>query len=163
MAVFKRVRTPCVGVCSTGIGDSVCRGCKRYAHEVIDWNAYSQDERYLIVQRLETFLTQVVQLRIDVVDENTLLRQIQHQQINFKREQDPYCWVFDLLKAGASQIDDLGAYGLRLQPDWRRVPLTEVRDQIDRDFYALSCAHYERFIEPGLAQDAMLRAQAERG
>ncbi|HMW48455.1 MAG TPA: DUF1289 domain-containing protein, partial [Cellvibrionaceae bacterium] len=24
-----QVRTPCIGVCSTGIGDVVCRGCKR--------------------------------------------------------------------------------------------------------------------------------------
>lgn len=161
MAVFKRVKTPCIGVCSTGIGDSVCRGCKRFAHEVIDWNAYDQRERWIIVQRLEAFLVQVVKLRIDILDEAQLLRQIQHQQIRFDRDQDPHCWVFQLLRAGASQISDPAIYGLRVKPGWQGTPLTEVRDQIDRDFYELSCAHYERFIEPGLAQDAMQRARSQ--
>jgi len=161
MPVFKRVKTPCIGVCSTGIGDSVCRGCKRFAHEVIDWNAYDQRERLLIVQRLETFLVQVVQLRIEILDEAQLLRQIQHQQIRFNRDQDPHCWVFQLLRAGASQIPDPALFGLRVKPEWQGTPLTEVRDQIDRDYYELSCAHYERFIEPGLAQDVMQRARSQ--
>lgn len=149
MRLFKPVRTPCVGICSTGIGDSVCRGCKRFAHEVIDWNAYSHEQRLIIARRLESFLAQVVQNIIEIVDENLLLQQIKHQQILFKEEQSPYCWVFDLLRAGASQIKDLEVYGLRLQPQWRSASLKEIRDTIDQDFYALSCAHYERYIEPG--------------
>ncbi|WP_226704400.1 DUF1289 domain-containing protein [Microbulbifer elongatus] len=51
MAIYKKVRTPCIGVCSTGIGDNVCRGCKRFAHEVIDWNAYSEEQRRIIAER----------------------------------------------------------------------------------------------------------------
>ena len=58
--IFKPVRTPCVGVCSTGMGSSVCRGCKRFAHEVIDWNAYSEAQRRIIEQRLAGFMAQVV-------------------------------------------------------------------------------------------------------
>ncbi|MEM9624509.1 MAG: DUF1289 domain-containing protein, partial [Pseudomonadota bacterium] len=38
MALTKR--TPCVGICSTTYGDLVCRGCKRFAHEIVQWNAY---------------------------------------------------------------------------------------------------------------------------
>jgi hypothetical protein len=150
MPVFKPVKTPCVGICSTGIGDSVCRGCKRFAHEVIDWNAYTREEKQLIVQRLESFLTQVVQNVVEVVDQRLLLEQIQHQQIRFREEQNPYCWVFDLLRAGATQITDLETYGLRLHFAWRGASLREVRDAIEHDFYALSCAHYERYIAPGL-------------
>lgn len=148
MVLFKPVKTPCVGICSTGIGDSVCRGCKRFAHEVIDWNAYTHEQRLTIAQRLEGFLTQVVQNMIEVVDEKILFEQIKHQQIQFKKEQNPYCWVFDLLRAGSSQIDNLDVYGLRLQPAWRDVSLTKIRDHIDNDFYALSCAYYERYIDP---------------
>ena len=148
MVLFKPVKTPCVGICSTGIGDSVCRGCKRFAHEVIDWNAYTHEQRLTIAQRLEGFLTQVVQNMIEVVDEKLFFEQIKHQQIQFKKEQNPYCWVYDLLRAGSSQIDNLEVYGLRLQPAWRDVPLTKIRDLIDNDFYALSCAYYERYIDP---------------
>lgn len=148
MSLFKPVKTPCVGICSTGIGDSVCRGCKRFAHEVIEWNAYSHEQRLVIAQRLEGFLAMIVQNMIQIHDEKLLLAQIKHQQIGFKPEQNPYCWVFDLLRAGASQIEDLSHYGLSLQPAWKGTPLTLIRDNIDKDFYALSCAHYERYIAP---------------
>lgn len=147
--VFKQVKTPCVGICSTGIGDNVCRGCKRFAHEVIDWNAYSHEQRYSIAQRLETFLAQVVANKVVVENEALLLAQIKHQQIRFREQQSPYCWIFDLLRAGASQIQDLASYGLALQPQWRGVSLLDVKEAIDRDYYTLSCAHYDRYIAPG--------------
>lgn len=152
MPLFKPVKTPCIGVCSTGIGDSVCRGCKRFAYEVIDWNAYTREQKLMIALRLENFLAQVVQNFIEIVDRNLLLHQIRHQQIQFKEEQNPSCWVFDLLRAGASQVTDVEVYGLRLQPACRGLSLREIRDAIDQDFYVLSCAHYERYIEPGMVR-----------
>lgn len=154
--MFKPVRTPCVGICSTGIGDSVCRGCKRFAHEVIDWNSYSHEQRFTIAKRLEMFLAQVVQNKIEVVDQQLLLTQIKHQQIQFKEEQSPYCWVNDLLRAGASQITDLAVYGVRLQPAWQHLSLVEIKDAIDQDYYILSAAHYDRYIAPGQLAEAAL-------
>ncbi len=147
--MFKPIRTPCVGVCSTGIGDEVCRGCKRFAHEVIDWNAYTHSQRVLVAQRLESFLVQVVQSKVEVVDAKLLGDQIRHQQIRFNPDQNPYCWIHDLLCAGASQIDDPGSYGFTLLPAWAMEPLTSIRDAIDADYYTLSCAYYERYIAPG--------------
>jgi predicted Fe-S protein YdhL (DUF1289 family) len=155
MSAFKPVKTPCVGVCSTGIGDSVCRGCKRFAHEVIHWNGYTEAQRRTIATRLEHYLTQVVDNRLEVLDEALLLAQVRHQQIQFNSEQSPQCWVFDLLRAGASQIHSLGAYGIALRPEWQGTPLTVVRDDIDKDFYALSCAYYERYIAPGLPDNLL--------
>ncbi len=35
-------KSPCVGLCSTSLGDLVCRGCLRYAHEITDWNGYAE-------------------------------------------------------------------------------------------------------------------------
>ncbi len=31
-----RPRTPCVGMCSTTYGDLVCRGCRRFSHEIVN-------------------------------------------------------------------------------------------------------------------------------
>ncbi|MGH1373492.1 MAG: DUF1289 domain-containing protein [Cellvibrionaceae bacterium] len=144
--MFKRVRTPCIGVCSTGIGDQVCRGCKRFAHEVVNWNGYSNEQRYVIAQRLEGFLAQVVSHKLLIVDEAQLLAAVKHQQINFKQEQNPYCWLFDLLKAGASQISDLSVYGVRRQPGWEEQSLVDIKVAIDEDYYTLSSAHYDRYF-----------------
>ena len=47
-----RSTTPCLGICSTTYGDDVCKGCKRFVHEIISWPKYSQDERALVNDRL---------------------------------------------------------------------------------------------------------------
>lgn len=47
------MKSPCVGVCSTGLGDDVCRGCGRTLEEIRDWAAMSDDERAEIMQRLK--------------------------------------------------------------------------------------------------------------
>lgn len=127
----------------------MCRGCKRFEHEVIGWNSYNQKQKLIIAERLESYLAKCVEQRFEIVDEQLLLQQIQHQQISFKQEQSPFCWVFDLLRAGASQINDLEEYGLQLYPDLTAPTLTEVCDAIDRDYYALSCAYFDRYIAPG--------------
>ena len=48
-----RTRTPCVGICSTTYGDDVCRGCKRFIHEVINWNSFKPEEKEAVWKRLE--------------------------------------------------------------------------------------------------------------
>lgn len=153
MAVFKPVKTPCVGVCSTGIGDNVCRGCKRFSHEVIHWNAYSEEQRRIIAHRLESYLSQVVANYLLIMDKTLLQLQITHQQIQYKPEQDPYCWIFDLLRAGASQIKRLADYGLARQPAAVDLTLNDIKEAIDGDYYALSCAYYDRYIAPGVEME----------
>ncbi|WP_323845573.1 DUF1289 domain-containing protein [Microbulbifer magnicolonia] len=150
--MYKKVRTPCIGVCSTGIGDDVCRGCKRFAHEVIDWNAYSEEQRRIIAERREGYLVNAVRSQLEIVDQQLLLAQLRHQQIRFDETQNPYCWVFELLRAGASQIADPRDYGLQPTPGARGVSLVELRKRIDEDFYALSVAYFQRFVAPGMGR-----------
>lgn len=140
------VKTPCIGVCSTGIGDVVCRGCKRFAHEVIDWNGYSQEQRQLVVDRLDHFLQKIVGNIIDIFDEEKLLQQMQYQQIQFNEHLSSSRWVYELLRNGASQIKNTEDFGFRLKPDWQRYSLEQVKQFLEQDFYTLSCAHYERYI-----------------
>ncbi len=141
-----RISTPCIGVCSTGIGDAICRGCKRYAHEVIHWNGYSEEQKRAINQRLDQLLTQVVSAKLAVFDRALLERRLQTQQIRYSAHQSPPVWVFELLRAGASQIQDSREYGFVVEPSQRAVPLSVLRDQIDREFFLLSEAHYQRYI-----------------
>ena len=60
----KKTRTPCVGICSTTYGDEVCRGCKRFYFEVINWNKYDEDEKDAIWTRLESLKTQIIYSKI---------------------------------------------------------------------------------------------------
>ena len=151
------VKTPCIGVCSTGIGDSVCRGCKRFSHEVIDWNAYTAAQKRAVDGRLSGFLSQCVSNKLRVVDEALLKWQLTVQQVRFVEHHDAYCWVFSLLKAGAGQIDNPADYGFEVDLRHREQSLVELRELIDHEFYILSVAHYERYM---LTPD-LFREQAE--
>jgi len=141
-----RVRTPCIGVCSTGLGDQVCRGCKRFEHEVIDWNSFTSQQKQAIDARLESLLTSLLKARFVIVDEARFRAALDLQRIRYAEYRNPYCWIFDLLKAGASQIDDPAEYGLSLQPAYRNMPLKQQMEEIDQDFYTLSEAHFQRYI-----------------
>ena len=57
----KRSSTPCLGICSTTFGDEVCKGCKRFAHEIVGWTKYSLEEREIVNDRLEKFKVQILQ------------------------------------------------------------------------------------------------------
>ena len=140
------VKTPCIGVCSTGIGDSVCRGCKRFSHEVIHWNSYTLEQKRVVDQRLSGFLSQCVSNKLSVTDKALLQWQLQVQQVRFNEQHDEYCWVFSLLKAGAGQIDRSAEFGFEVDLRFQNVSLVELRDMIDREFYILSDAHYERYM-----------------
>lgn len=101
------IKSPCIGVCSTGIGDSVCRGCKRYCHEIIHWNSYREAEKQAIMARLDSLLAQVVSNKIAIFDAGLLRAQLRLQGIRFDERSDPHTWVFLLLKAGATQVSSL--------------------------------------------------------
>ncbi len=52
--------TPCAGRCSTVFGDLVCRGCRRFSHEVIHWNQYSAEQHAAVWNRLDAQLDQIL-------------------------------------------------------------------------------------------------------
>lgn len=147
-----KVKSPCIGVCSTGIGDSVCRGCKRFTHEIIHWNAYSERERSAIRNRLESLLSQVVSSKLLVVNESLLREQVAAQKIRHNPFAPAHCLAFDLLKAGANQITSLKDYGIAALPGVDASDLPALRDTIDQDFFVLSSVHYERYFPKEISE-----------
>ena len=141
-----KVKTPCIGVCSTGIGDSVCRGCKRFAHEVIHWNAYSEEQKRVVDQRLAGFLSKCVANVLSINDTSLVKWQLDVQQIRYNENHDENCWLFALLKAGAGQIGVTQDFGFRVKYEYRHLNLFEIRDKIDSEFYILSSAYYDRYV-----------------
>ncbi len=144
--IDRSVKTPCIGVCSTGIGDAVCRGCKRFSHEVIDWNGYTPEQKSVVDQRLSGFLSQCVSNKLRVTDPALLEWQLRVQQIAFVEHHDEYCRVFSLLKAGGGQIRNTLDYGFEVDRRYRDISLIALREMIDQEFYILSEAHYERYM-----------------
>ena len=82
--MIKRTRTPCVGICSTTYGDEVCRGCKRFSFEVINWNAFNSEEREAVWKRLEKLKSQIMSSRLEVLDSNKLSQGIKDFRLKVK-------------------------------------------------------------------------------
>ncbi len=56
MQVFDSLKitsaSPCIGHCTTVLGDEVCRGCLRTFDEVTRWLEMSEDERCAVNRRI---------------------------------------------------------------------------------------------------------------
>ena len=107
-----KASTPCLGICSTTYGDNVCKGCKRFVHEVINWNKYAIPEKELVNSRLESFKLTVLKDRFSVSNAVLLATRLNDQGINFNDSLDPMTWIFDLLRAAGSQDLDLNQFGI---------------------------------------------------
>lgn len=97
--------------------------------------------------RIDHLLAQVVARWLVITDQPLLLAQLQTQQLQFDERRHPAAWVQALLKAGASQIDELERWGLARTPEAMSQSLPAIRLAIDDEFYTLSCAHYERYFQ----------------
>ena len=141
----QRSSTPCLGICSTTYGDDVCRGCKRFIHEVINWNSYSNDEKEIVNSRLEEFKVTILSHRFKVTDAELLSSKLKEHAINFNDALDPITWIFDLLRASSQDLD-LELFGLELLPDHRTLSLSTIKDEINTELFELSQAHFDRYF-----------------
>ena len=140
----KRSSTPCLGICSTTFGDEVCKGCKRFSHEIVNWTKYSLEEREIINDRLEKFKIKILQDRFKVYDSDLLANRLDEKAINFNRSLDPITWIFDLFRAAGSQEFDLKNYGIESLNHFN--PKT-IKDEINDELLKLSEAHHERYFK----------------
>tara|TARA_Y100000766_G_scaffold230663_1_gene204535 strand:- start:245 stop:691 length:447 start_codon:yes stop_codon:yes gene_type:complete len=140
----KRSSTPCLGICSTTFGDEVCKGCKRFAHEIVSWTKYSQEEREIVNDRLEKFKIQILQHRFVITDKNLFESMLEEKAINFNHSLDPLTWIFDLFRAAGSQTFDISNFGIKSLVQFN--PKT-IRDEINNELLELSEAHHERYFK----------------
>ena len=140
----KRSSTPCLGICSTTFGDEVCKGCKRFSHEIVSWTKYSLEEREIVNDRLEKFKVQILQHRFEIIDQDLFESKLEEKAINFNHSLDPLTWIFDLFRAAGSQTFDISNFGIKSLVQFN--PKT-IRDEINNELLELSEAHHERYFK----------------
>lgn len=132
------IDTPCIGICSSVYGDAICRGCKRRAQEVIDWNRYTLTEKLAIYQRLQSQIAFVLEKYIDIIDTEVLQQKIIQLNIRLHPHATYAEQAFHLLRLGAQKINNLNAYGLAIKPGYADVALKILFNQIDGEVYGLA-------------------------
>jgi len=141
--LFSNVPTPCIGVCSTTFGDTVCRGCRRYLHEIVDWNRYGNDAKRAVWLRLEAVLAQVLPAYFRINDAALLEQHMRELKLDVRNPEAPWSLLFALLRASAAQEPDLAPFGVS-RIDRSKRSLLELREHIGAELYQLACAYYEK-------------------
>ena len=141
----QRRPTPCVGICSTTFGDLVCRGCKRFSHEIVDWNSYDDSQKEIIWERLEKIKEQVVGQIVRRKDEKLFQSAIEAQKIN---EQQEHQATYALLQRLVRHSKELSFAGLEnAAPDHegneQEIDSLITLQQIDKEIVVRSRAFYE--------------------
>ena len=140
----KRSSTPCLGICTTTFGDEVCKGCKRFAHEIISWPKYSENEREIINGRLEQFKIKILQNIFKIFYSELFASKLEQNAINFNHSLEPLTWIFDLFRAAGSQEFELKNYGIQSLISFDP---KVIKDEINTELLELSEAHHQRYFK----------------
>ena len=141
-----RSSTPCIGICSTTFGDDVCKGCKRFSHEITNWGKFSTDERAVVNSRLEQFKTTILEEKFTISDNELFESKMNEFSINFNSSLEPITWIFDLLRASSNKDLNINDFGVEILPAFSDLSLIELRDLINQEMLQLSEAHYYKFF-----------------
>ena len=141
-----RSSTPCIGICSTTFGDDVCKGCKRFSHEITNWGKFSTDERAVVNSRLEQFKITLLEEKFTISDSELFESKMNEFSINFNSSLEPITWIFDLLRASSNKDLNVNDFGVEILPAFSDLSLVELRDLINQEMLQLSEAHYYKFF-----------------
>ena len=141
-----RSSTPCIGICSTTFGDDVCKGCKRFSHEITNWGKFSTDERAVVNSRLEQFKATILEEKFTISDSELFESKMNEFSINFNSSLEPITWIFDLLRASSNKDLNVNDFGVEILPAFSDLSLIELRDLINQEMLQLSEAHYYKFF-----------------
>jgi predicted Fe-S protein YdhL (DUF1289 family) len=134
--------TPCVGICSTTYGDLVCRGCKRFSHEIVAWNVYTENQRDRVWARLHSLRDQAAAVFVAVSDEPMLRDAAQAARIELCASASVLTLGYEVLRRRARDLRSLGDIGM-IACDARCTDPVAARDAIDAEFHVRSVAYFE--------------------
>jgi predicted Fe-S protein YdhL (DUF1289 family) len=147
---MKPVRTPCIGICSTtSLGDRICRGCKRFAFEVIHWNSYSEEQKRAVQARIDQFTSQLMADKFQIYSPQKLLNVLNDLRVFYDPDLSPYFWLHQLLQKYSHRLGSLEEAGVRLQSAYHGWDVRDVLLLINEQLQVLSEAHYERYFQRG--------------
>lgn len=141
------VKTPCIGICSTtSVGDPICRGCKRFAFEVIDWNMYTPEQKQAVINRLEQQIRPIVEARFIIRSPTALAQGLKQQGVPYNPALSPTSWLHNLLKKRHQVIRDLNDFGVEIRAEYLHFPLAQLAEEMDVQLLRLSEAHRSRYF-----------------
>jgi uncharacterized protein len=131
--------TPCAGRCSTVFGDAVCRGCRRFNHEVIQWNTYNPTQQTAVWKRLDAQLDQILVPMLPFADLRHVEGFVLSKRVRLRPDASKGRKLYHALKLCEKNrhfTDDsgLGIHYKQVRPLW---------EEFERRVLALATASYD--------------------
>lgn len=131
--------TPCAGRCSTVFGDAVCRGCRRFNHEVIQWNTYTAEQLNAVWQRLDAQLDQILVPMLPLADVAHVEKFVLSKRVRLRDDASKGRKLYHALKLceknrHLTDESGLGIHYKQVRPIW---------DEFERRVLALAKASYD--------------------
>ena len=90
----------------------------------------------------------VLDEKFHVRDSEKLKEALLEAKVRFNQDLQPICWVFDLFRSLDTENLNLEEFSLNVREDFIDTSLSQLKDDINKEFYELSLAHYQRYIQP---------------
>lgn len=135
---YSRKDSPCIGICSTVYGDDVCRGCKRFYQEIIDWNSYGQPQRDKVYDRIDQLLINVMQDKISVENVELLEAVLAKHEIRYRQDDTPYGFAYLLLRDMNLSSLSVADCGIKIKEPFTQYTLSELIVLIDDEYYEMA-------------------------
>lgn len=132
------IPSPCIGICSTVYGDTICRGCKRDYREVIAWNGYDDLQKQTILLRLQQHIEEVMAEFIEITDLTLLQTQLSRAALRPPIHTAPLCLAYELLRLKSVQLNHLDNCGIAATPLYTHLTPKALFTLIDDKLYQLS-------------------------
>jgi len=138
-------KTPCVGICSTTYGDLVCRGCKRFAHEIVGWNSFSSEQREEVWDRLRGIQRAVTKSFFAISDKKLLLTTAAENGITYSDKTNDWDLLYHLFLRLPEKDGYLEKSGIEVREKVQNLDSQiAVIKKMDAEFLDRSKAVYER-------------------
>lgn len=131
--------TPCAGRCSTVFGDAVCRGCRRFNHEVIHWNTYSLDQQSVIWHRLDAQLDQILLPLLPFATHEKVEAFILSKRVRVREDASRGRKLYHALKVCEKNKNFTAESGLGILPE----QVKPIWQEFERRVLALATASYD--------------------
>ena len=142
--------TPCAGRCSTVFGDAVCRGCRRFNHEVIYWNTYTAEQQSAVWTRLDIQLDQILVPMLPFADIQHVENFVRSKRVRLRENASKGRKLYHALKLCEknrhfTDESGLGIHYKQVRPLW---------DDFERRVLALAKASYDfAFVRATIFRD----------
>jgi len=120
----------------------VCRGCRRFSHEIVGWNGYTEEQKISILERLKQIKKEVVSQHLHIANHSRfeeLCEEVGFESVDLDEKK------YAVLAYLITKSEGLNFGGLEVKGLWKgSLDVSKLMSILESEMYVRAQAHYER-------------------